>query len=288
MNRDKTLLKEQQAFNAVAAGSVANTVVPSRGSTYLAFFIEHKAGAGVLANDATMAANILNVQVKVNGDSIFNLSGAEAMMLADFYGYTRDDGYLPILFNRPEFGMRTEADNFSLGTADVSNLSVEVTLAPAAVTPSLRLFADVEDAAPRPFGQLIRVRSTNLGSAIAAGTHEITDLPITGPGRGIKALHIARSDISEHEIEITKGNNSKVISEAPKELQAVFHDVKSYTTSGRTPQAGYYHIDIAGNRYGSIRSTNLDEFRLKLVVTGAAASLKIIHEEVVGVPDMAA
>ena len=69
MNRDKTLLKELQAFNAVAAGQVANTVVPSKGPTYLAFFIEYKS-SGTLANDVTMAADITNVQVKVNGDAI--------------------------------------------------------------------------------------------------------------------------------------------------------------------------------------------------------------------------
>jgi hypothetical protein len=287
MNRDKTLLKELQAFNAVAAGSVANTVAPSNGPTYLAFFIEYKSG-GTLANDATMKADLTNIQVKLNGDSIFNLSATEAIMLADFYGYTRDDGYLPIYFNRPEFGQRVEQDNFSLGTKGVQNLSVEVTIDGAATSPALRLFADVEDAGPRPVGQLIRIRSTNLGSAIAAGTHEITDLPITGPGRGLKALHIARSDIDEHEIEITKGNVSKVINEAPAELQALFHDMKSYATSGRAAQSGYYHIDVAGNRFGAIRGMDLDEFRLKLEVTGSAAALKIIHEEVIGRPDQAA
>ncbi len=277
-------LVQMSSFQAVQPGSIANLPLPKNGPTYVGLLPQYFSGSGqTVANDAKIISDIERVSVKVNGDAQIELTGQELLELSDFYGYDRAAGVIPIHFVRPEFETPGEEDHFAWGTADVTTLSLEIKLAAAAANPRLVCHGMIlRDTGKRNLGQFIRVRSTTLGAEAAAGQVEITQLPITGAGRFLKALHVKAATVKSHELEITKGINRSIVHEAADDLNRMSMDFQAFRTGGRTPQTGYYHIDFAGNRSDSILGTDLDEFRLKLNLNAATPAFKIIHEEVVG------
>jgi len=255
-------------------------------AVYEAFFIKHVHGLGkTLATQTELAANIERVHVKVNGDTLIDLTGSEVLAWNAFYQIPAIDGYLVLPFSRPEFLDIREDLRYALGTLDVTQVSVEVTLAATVVAPVLTMWAKLTHGVKRPMGQLIRIRSTSYGAQASAGVIELDNLPIKGPeiGRGIKALHITAANILAHEV-IRQG---VPINEAEKELLNLWMDLKAFQTVSRTPQIGYYHIDFAGNRGTGIISTqNISDFRLKLTFGAANPAFKVIVEETIGQADV--
>lgn len=281
------ILREFSAFNGVGANQNANLSVPVGGPTYGGFYFEHS-HAGALATEAQFAANITSIKVKLDGDSLIDMSGAQLIKLNDYYGYPQITGYIPLLFARPEFLDPAEVKRFALGTAGVGSLTVETKVAAGVVSPELKLHGQILSGAPRPAGQLIRIRSTSQSAEAAAGIREIHDLPVTDPngrdpGRGLKAIHIESGNIDSHDIEL----NGATITEAPKALSDLVADVAAFQTVSRTPQTDVYSVDFAGNRYtGMVPMSGVQDFRLKLKFNAAQASYNVMTEEVIGAADL--
>nr|BDD44507.1 hypothetical protein 7 [Moraxellaceae bacterium] len=289
----RKITRELQSFNAVGAGQVANLSIPTDGPTYRGLILEHKhdpgAAPGTLCAEADFGSNVDRFKLKLDGEPLWDISGQELVDLNNYYGIPMVAGYFPVPFIRPEFLDVAEENRFAIGTKGVRNFTCEVTLNSGVTSPELRAFASLQwaggQAAMRPLGQVIRVRSTSYGAQAAAGTREIHDLPVVGPeqGRGLRALHIKAANIASHEVLL----NDAKIDEGPEELNNLLADFEAFQTVSRTPQTGYYHMDFTGNRYSGIVPTqNARDFRLKLEFDGANAAFPIIHEEVIGVPDM--
>ncbi|OEJ64654.1 major capsid protein P2 [Magnetovibrio blakemorei] len=284
--RDVT--RELQSFNAVGVGQVANLSLPADGSTYRYLILELKHTASTLCAVADFGTHIDNIKLKVNGEPMIDISGAELVMLNQYYGFPMVAGYFVIPFIRPEFMDPIEEQRFALGTKGLLNVTLEVKIAAASVAPELRAFANLQWGAgglvSRPPGQILRVRSTSYGNVSAAGRVEIHDLPIRGPetGRGVKALHISSAAIDSFEVLL----NDTKIREVTTGLSDLIADIESFQTVSRTPQAGYTHLDFSGNRYSGIVPTQgANGFRLKLDFNAAAAAYTVLHEEVLGQPD---
>lgn len=281
----RDILQKGMSFNAVGAGQTANITVPVGGPVYERFYIKHTHTAGTLADAAALAANLERVQVKIDGDALIDLSGADLLTLNNFYGIPFTAGYLVIPFVRPEFMDVREELRFAIGTADVRQLSIEVKVKAGVAAPTLDLWYTVSQGVKRNLGQRIKIMSTAFGAQAAAGLREIHDLPVVGPerGRGLKAIHIGSGNIDECEIM----RQGFPIHQAEAELLNLDNDMKAFQTVSRNPQAGFHHIDFSGNRATGIVSTeNVSDFRLKMTFGAAEAAFAIITEETVGVADV--
>lgn len=285
------MLRKFNSFNAVAAGAVANVSVPVAGPTYGLFILE-LTDDSALATTAEFASLVELIKIKLNGDEVVEMTGAELVNLNTFYGYPQVTGGVPLMWRRPEFLDPLEEMRFALGTADLGSCTIEVTLASGATSPQLRAFGEVIPGAPRKLGQIVKISSQNYGSQAAAGVLELHDLTVRGPAsianfnsssRGVKALHLTAANVTDHKL-ILNGNPYL---DAPKVLQDLYHDINGFQTVGRTPVSGWYHLDLAGNRYsGIVGTTNATDFSLELTFDDANAAYKIIKEEVIGDRDM--
>jgi len=282
------ILREFQSFNGVGAGQTANINLVAGGPVYSAFIIKYSHTASTLATKAIFSTDIENIKIKLGGEVLWNISGANLVFLNDYYGYPMVDGYFPIMFARPEFLDALEQRRFALGTAGVRSLTVEIKVKAGTVAPELSMFGELYFGQQRPPGQLIRVRSTAQSAQAAGGVREIHDLPLVDPyrndpGRGLKALHIKSGVITDHQILL----NDDIVTEGPAALVNLVADIKSFQTISRTPQAGFHHVDFTGNRYsGIVPMSGVNDFRLKLTFSGAAAAFDLIAEEVIGTPDI--
>lgn len=288
----KSVLRPFASFNAVAAGAVANLSIPTGGYVYGAVMLEYKETDGSLADAATFGTDIELIKIKVNGDTLVELTGAQLVDYNNYYGYNQGGGYFPVMFRRPEMLDVASENRFALGTAGVGSVTVEVTIASGATAPQLAAWGDVLAGIERPLGQMIRIRANAYGAQAAAGLREIQDLPLRGQAsiggfmstqRGLKALHITSGNVADHELIIS----GLTINEAPAALSNLWADLRAFQTVSRNPVSGYYHIDLAGNRYEGIWSTtDASELRLKLNFSGTAAAFSVITEEVIGDRDV--
>lgn len=282
------ILRKFQSFNGVGAAQVANVSVPIGGPTYGAFYLSHKHTASTLATTTEFATNVEQIKINLDGDRLIDMTGAQLIKLNDYYGYPQVTGYVPIMFARPEFLDPTEVRRFALGTLGVGSLTAEVKIKSGVTAPELEMWGQVLAGAPRPAGQLIRIRSTAQSAQAASGVREIHDLPVTDPnrndpGRGLKALHIESGNIDEHDIEL----NGQTITEATKTLSDLVADHGAFQTVSRTPQTDVYSVDFAGNRYsGMVPMSGVQDFRLKLTFSGAESSFNVMAEEVIGAADL--
>lgn len=284
----RDITRELPSFNAVGAGQVANLSLPVGGSTYRCIVLEFKHTASTACAIADFGTHIENIKVKVDGEPIIDISGAELVMLNQYYGIPMVAGNFIIPFTRPEFMDVLEEQRFALGTKGVRNLTLEVKIASATTAPELSAYANLQwrngGLAERPLGQILRVRSTSFGNVSAAGTVEIGNLPVVGPetGRGLRALHIGSDKIDGFEILL----NDTKIREATVTLSDLMSDFEALQTVSRTPQTGYTHVDFTGNRYtGSVPTQGARELRMKLDFNATESAYTILHEEIIGTPD---
>jgi len=292
----KSMIIPMQGFNAVGAGQTANLSIAVGGYVYQALFLKVKHDPGAAPGTKMTAANfkilIESIKVKVNGDSLIDVSGAELLILNDFYGYPRADGVFPIIFKRPEFIDPTDEVRFALGTQNVDTVSVEVKLAAAIVGPELSMSGDVLVQVRRDLGQVVRIRGQAYGAQAAAGINRIQDLTVRGRSsfagfnsteRGLKALHLTAANIADHKVILS----GAVINEGEQDLLNVWADVNAFQTVSRSPQPGIYHIDFAGNRYSGIVPTDAaTEFALDLNFSAANPAFSVIAEEIIGNRDI--
>lgn len=290
----RSITQELQSFSGVAAGQTAVLTVPSGGPTYPVWFLEAKHDPGAAPASLMTAANfatyVENIKIKIDGEILVDISGAELNMRNGYYGYPQVDGLFPIRFSCPEFLDPLEELRFALGTQDVGSVTIQVKFASGVTAPELRMFAQVlvGPGADRPRGQLVRITGTPRPAVAAGGLVSIHDLPVTepnsnDPNRGLKALHVSSALITEYDIKF--GNNS--ILEGTKELLNLEADHAAYQTVSRTPQSGYTHFDFTGNRYnGILPMAGVKDFRLEFTYSGAESAHRIVHEEVVGAADL--
>ena len=264
---------ELPALQAVAPGQTASLNIP-RGVTYRAIFLKIQHGA-VLANmsQADMKTHIERIKLRIakvgkGSDTFWDVTGTQLKMLNDYYVLPGPNGTLGLYFVRPYFNSPGVEDAFALGTLDVQNVILEIKLSSTVVNPTIVATAVIKDGANEPLGDFIRLNTFSYAAAAAAGVREIADLPLTGPGMFLKALHVDTANITKLELRI----NHSDFREYDPDINAVLSDFDTYRTGGRAAQAGFTHMDLTGNRGADIMPTaGVTDFRLKLTMSAADA-----------------
>lgn len=211
-----------ESFSAVGAGQSANLVLAT-GLTYDAVYIETNLAP----------ADILGVKLELNAVEIFNLTGAELVMLDQFdevetsfagpvYRYN-----LPLQFESAILADTQRTLSLALGPGD--NCVLNVDIAPGASSPVLAAFA--ETGPDRGRRELVRKFERYTVPVAAAGTTEFFSM---NKGSRVIRMHFSSADMTGLEIvrdrlklyELDKARNDFLLQRA-----------------GKTPQTGYFHFD---------------------------------------------
>lgn len=210
-----------ESFSAVGPGSTANLVLAT-GLTYDAIYIETNLAP----------AEILGVKLELNAEEIFNLTGAELVMLdqfdeveASFAGPTYRYN-LPLQFESAVLADTQRTLSLALGPGDNCVLNVDIA---TGTTPVLSAFA--ETGADRGKRELVRKFERYTVPVAAAGTTEFFSM---NKGSRVIRMHFDSDDMEGLEIvrdrlklyELDKARNDFLLQRA-----------------GKTPQTGYFHFD---------------------------------------------
>ena len=263
------------SFNAVAPGSVASLNIPTT-DTYTAIYVGIRHGSNTKMTAVNMKTLIEEIKLVLNGNVMWQLSGGDYVSLLEFYGIDIQAGVLPLVFALPYMDQASNGDIFALGTADLRTAVLEIKLASGVTSPVLSAYSEIFTGGNQPLGMFIKLEDTHYG-AEGTGIREISNLPVTGVGVGLKALHFTTDQIGEIEIKANRAEMFKVIPEVNANQLAI----RTSRTGQRSIQAGYTHVDVGGNRAADVVAMdNIKDFRVKADLT-AAVPFRIIHELVV-------
>ena len=260
------------SFNAVAPGSVASLNIPTT-DTYSAIFVGIRHGSDTKMTVTNMKTLVEEIKLVLNGNVMWQISGADYVAMLQFYGIDIQAGVLPLVFALPYMDNAVNGDIFALGTADLRTAVLEIKLGSGITSPTLNAYSEILVGGNQPLGMFIKIEDTHYG-AEGTGIREISNLPITGAGVGLKALHVTTDSIGEVEIKANRAELFKVI----PEINANQLSIRTSRTGERVLQAGYTHVDLGGNRLADVvNMTNIADFRVKLDFT-AATAFRVIHE----------
>ena len=272
------LLRNALSFNSVGANQTATLKLPVN-QTYTATFIQvlHGAGATPMSR-ASMEEHIVNVRLMTDRDLRWDISGADLLRLNDFYGVPFQNGILPMIYVREWMQNPALADNFALGTADLDEVTIEVTLSSTVDSPRLSASHRVMVEANRPLGQIVELKSNGSYNAPAAGWFEVPSLPVVGPNIGLSAMHITSDRFSEVDLRLS---GQPIYESRSLSLAKQVTELASHKTV-RNWVDGWWHIDFAGDRYRDIQSTSGATAFLLRVNAKEQTTFNVIHEVVVG------
>lgn len=220
------VLERAPSFSSVAAGSTASVTLP-RSRTYFDLNIYYTPG-GTAANTATIAADIDEIRLVINGTVQRRFTGAQLRMLNNLRGLPLNDGEMRIYFASPWRVTAVEEDAGALGTANLQTVVLEVDINAAATSPQLAVYARTMPINANA-GAITKVRQFTL-SPSATGVFEWSDLPKMDP---IHALHFNSANISH--IEVVSDN--RTLLDAP--VPIIHNDLDDY---GWTAQPGWTHL----------------------------------------------
>ncbi len=282
-------LKRMQSFSNVAPSSIAVATLPVTKKYHKVLLrLRHDTSgsggaAGTLMTQANMLTHIAEIRLRVTSlsfgtQTLWELSGADFIKcINNFYNIDSAAGVLPLIFGCPYWNNPAIEDYFSLGTLDLTNVEIEVKFDSTVVGPELVGFAYEYGGPNEPLGQFLKYQYTNLSNT-ATGWIEEPDLPVVGNGIGLKALHLSTNAIDEVELR----SNGQVVHEDLAEFRPVLLDLNAFRTDGRTEDANYTHLDLAGNNAADVfNMSNVRDFRAKFNRTGTGA-FRCITETVIG------
>lgn len=232
------LIREPDAQN-VAVGN-ANIKVLTRKNCH-AIMLRCLTAAGVELTRAQILNDVSDINLKLDGETIM---GVDATFLLDRQKYLGDismggnvNGIIPIEFTRPLLNSYTERTVSALGLANVSSVTIDVTVIAVAQLSRIEVYSLVDTEPARPLGQHIHIDRFSRSFA-GTGAQELTDLPF-GEDRVVAYLaeHIKTTGT------LTKAkvrrNGVDVYESLPANINTVL-----LNRAGRTPQSGYFSIDF--------------------------------------------
>lgn len=227
----------------------------------------------VLEYSGMTLAQLQNIDLQANGKSIqFFNDGAELEQINDYYGRDKTAGILTFWFIRPEMARIEEQRMFTLGTADISTLTMTLDIAAAAAGP-VTLNAHAVQSERQPAGLITKIKRFPL-SFSAAGQQEIDSIP-RGNAR-IGCIHFIKTDVNDIEVEM----DSVRVFDATKTLaQKIQRDY------GRVPAAGATQTDfmLDGDFRQALITQGIQDFRLRPTL-GAAGATPIVVEYLDALP----
>lgn len=241
---------------AVAAGATANLNIPV-GPTYRNLGILYNRG-GAAATEAQMISDLTKLRLKINGTVRYEVSASDYIAMLKQMGFSIVSGFLPIMLAPVTARTPEMEESLAWGTANVTNLTLEVDIAGAAPTPELTVYAWTT-AERRPLNAILQTLPFTV-AATGAGLLEVPTLP---RGNGdLYRLWIFSANCTAIEVE---ADGIKVTDASLTFLR----ETSKFT--GRVPQASLQVIeptwlDRVDDR---LRLADLQDFRLKLTMSGA-------------------
>lgn len=238
-------LIELPTIQNVAAGGTCVLNLPI-GMTYDEVIFE-------LTNVTT--AQMTNYKLKVGSKTITDVASADVLEDQNkFYARPQAANTFTHWFYRPEVKEDVRMLT-SLGTLDLSAVTIEFKLDAGVVNPAIKAYA--VQRAPQVMGLVTKVREYPLAFA-TSGLQQIDNIP---RGARITAVHLKKSDVSRVEFEINNGTGPAKIIEASKALLEVLQKQNM-----RVPQtAKYTHLDfnLTGDLAGAMPTAQLVDMRFK-------------------------
>lgn len=265
------ILDQMPDFTNIGAGLKA-LCRPALGQAYLwmMFFCTI---AGTAATKAQLQAQVSNIRVVVDGVVKFELSGTDAIYLAEYYrpNCVGATGIIPIFFARPWMEDLRNQDAPAYGLAGVDSFAVEITLAGGAAINAIQGFAYTTDNE----GLGDHIVTTRLGrNNGSAGLETINDIP-TDPNWSMYAMHI----VTATQINLLEvlADGARVVYGVP----AVLNQRLVYPTSPRGVQAGYTPLEFCPrNRNVDTLPLTMNKFQTRVTWNAAPNAYGIITETV--------
>lgn len=282
--------RELPSFSNVQPGGKANVgLEPTKRYAGVLLEVRHDdgGGPGALMTKADMKTYLAEITLRLSGanfgtDEVWEISGENMIVLNDFYGVPSATGVLPLMFALQYWDQPDFSDFFSLGTADLKSVELDVKLDASVQSPEIVGYALEYTQANAALGRFIKLME-NTVSAPSVGTLEVPDLPVTGDGIGLKAQHLKTPDVGDVEVKA----DGTIVYEDVASLRPVRNSILAQRTGGRTGASGFTHLDFAGNNAANIiNTTGFRDFRLKLDMQ-STGSFTVISETVVGRPQSA-
>lgn len=256
--------KLMPSISNVVAGATATANLPV-GRTYER-----------LTFDTNMApAEMTNIKVIVDGKTIQEYAdGAALKKVNAYYGHADGDGYLTLMFTRPEMSNLPQRRHTALGTQNVQTLQITFDIDSGVTNPVATLTAVQSE--PAPMGDVIKVKRFPKSSSVA-GQIEIDSI-VKGPA--IRAIHVLDNDGS---------NNTK-----PSKMEIEMNSVKVYEAKSgmaeeiqkqhkRVPQALMSHVEftLEGDFGQALITAGAQDLRIRPTLP-QAGSIDIIVEYIDG------
>lgn len=211
--------------------------------------------AGVAATKAQILAQVANIRILVDGVVKFELSGTDAVYLAEYYrpgpggtGCVGATGVLPIFFARPWMEDLRNQDAPAWGLLGIDSFTIEITLAGGATINAIGGYAYTTENEGLGDHIVTTRLNRNYGST---GLENINDLPLD-PSWSMFSAHFVTATVINF-VEIL-ADGARVIYGPP----AVLNHRLLYPTSARLVQAGYTPIEFAA------RNRNIDSLPLTM------------------------
>jgi len=270
---------ELPSLNAVAVSSVASSSHPVGVRKYHTTIFRYKAGTD---NQATLEAAITNVKVLINGKEQWSLSLARLNALLLQEGYAFQTGHIVIPWSF--FKSRTPAgeEALGLGTADITTLSVELTISGAATSPTLTGWAEIEDVA-EVSGAIRKIRTFPSKVCSGAGLFQIQDLP-KRPQEAYRRIHLFAAQATAVKVMVDGVewfNMPRAVAAALYAKQSLTHPTSAYSVLFDATQQTTDILPMVRNVGGA--TLPVQEFRLDITM-GAAETFDIVTETI-GIAD---
>lgn len=287
-----TLLLPLPPFVGLAAGSKAVLNLPV-GPTYQVPSLYLRDAAGVVATKGEIQAGVDRIRVLVNGKTKWDVSGAEAVMLAEFHNSgSVANGTLPLYFaepwqqveaqgadTRPEGGFINQVGP-AWGTAGLNSMTIELWIAagvPGAEVVNAELYALQTE--PTELGaHAVILRQTR--SYAGVGTDRIIDAPRGQASDGLndltlKAIHIGDANVSNVEI---LADRSRLLYTPKTFVEQQYAALQG--SNRRTPQTGWFSLDFTGfrNRIGDALKLSMRDLEIAVTFSVAPADYEVIYE----------
>ncbi|WCE31107.1 major capsid protein P2 [Vibrio sp. SCSIO 43137] len=249
------LTTKNASFNNVAPGSTAVLTFPVGGLSY------HET---ILKFENMSLAQMTDIKLKINGHTFQEWKDGERLN-SDNKHYKRGAAtanMLPLYFIRPEMDNVFARRMFAIGTADVSTMSLHITIADDAVNPKLDAWTIHGD--PAPLDIITRKLVLPFASS-TGGKFEVSNIPIDTKGAAIAAIHIYSADVDG----VTLKRNNETVFELERAMAA-----KVQTDYGRDPQsADKLSLDfiLEGDIAQAIQLDKVNDFRLTMDLAKATS-----------------
>jgi len=288
---DKYLQKEGD-FAGVASGKLVTMQIPTKFTSHGLYIVCNKAGGPMteaeISSPTTSVGHVGRIRVTINSKKtgegtidLFDGTAEDAFALHKWANagkavYT-PAGVIPIPFTRDRLPFGIKPDALSIGMADVTTFTVQVQLGTPTtfIMTGMSLLNEIDKGPIKPLGEHLRVSSWPRLFA-TTGKENVLDLPYGEPGTALLAYHIKSGTSAHGIIDLScKHDGENVYEDLVDSVNTLIQ-----AQAGRTPQAGWYHVDF--QRWNGLLPMNVKSFQQIINWGTAPNNYRIICEMVHG------